>query len=94
MLGSITRSLDDVFTRLPDLAFTSEAKLDGQRVQVHLRVVDADEEATIREEVGKGGWWGEHPSNEQGLGGKKRKLFVRLFSRHLEEMTEKVSFDS
>ena len=39
MLGSITRSLADVFTRLEGLAFTSEAKLDGQRVQIHVRVV-------------------------------------------------------
>lgn len=95
MLGSITRSLADVFTRLEGLAFTSEAKLDGQRVQIHVRVVEAEEEKSLRELVGKGGWWGDWPAKEEGAEkggkGKGRRLFVRLFSRHLEEMTEKVS---
>lgn len=86
MLGSITRALDEVYIRLPPgSAFTSEAKLDGQRVQAHVRVVPVDEEDRVRDEVGVGGWWGES-GRETG-----ERVFVRLFSRHLEDMTEKVS---
>ncbi|CAE6404605.1 unnamed protein product [Rhizoctonia solani] len=57
-LGSPTRSLDEIYERLGDLAFTAEFKYDGQRVQIH----------ASRE-------------NE--------KVAVRLFSRHLEDMTQK-----
>ena len=84
MLGSITRSLAEVFERLQGVDFTSEAKLDGQRGQIHVRVMrDKNEERQVREEVGSGGMW---TALEDG-----QKVFVRLFSRHLEDMTEKVS---
>ncbi|WWD16639.1 hypothetical protein CI109_101069 [Kwoniella shandongensis] len=75
MLGSITRSLNEVFTRLGTLPFTAEAKLDGQRVQIHARL-DGPE----GEDDGGGRW-------VQGDDGSK--VWVRLFSRHLEDMTEK-----
>jgi DNA ligase-1 len=67
MLGSITRSLNEVFTRLGTLPFTAEAKLDGQRVQIHARV-----DGPQGEEDGGGRWV------EDGDGG---KVWVRLFSR-------------
>ncbi|WVQ78765.1 hypothetical protein IAT38_000856 [Cryptococcus sp. DSM 104549] len=75
MLGSITRSLGEVFTRLGSLPFTAEAKLDGQRVQIHARL-----DGPQGEEDG-GGRWVEGESGD--------RVWVRLFSRHLEEMTEK-----
>ncbi|KAK8861449.1 hypothetical protein IAR55_002268 [Kwoniella newhampshirensis] len=75
MLGSITRSLNEVFTRLGSLPFTAEAKLDGQRVQIHARL-DGPE----GEDDG-GGRWVE--------GDDGSRVWVRLFSRHLEDMTEK-----
>ncbi|KAK4685691.1 DNA ligase 1, partial [Tremellales sp. Uapishka_1] len=75
MLGSITRSLGEVFTRLGSLPFTAEAKLDGQRVQIHARL-----EGPEGEEDGGGRWV---------VGEDGSRVWVRLFSRHLEEMTEK-----
>ncbi|CAE6414534.1 unnamed protein product [Rhizoctonia solani] len=57
-LGSPTRSLDEIYDRLGDLAFTAEFKYDGQRVQVH-------------------------------VSRNAEKVTVRLFSRHLEDMTQK-----
>ncbi|KAJ9126077.1 hypothetical protein QFC24_002349 [Naganishia onofrii] len=83
MLGSITRSLAEVFTRLGTLPFTSEAKLDGQRVQVHARVTGPSGRPD-----GGGKWVEASPGREGGVGA-KRKVWVRLFSRHLEDMTEK-----
>lgn len=77
MLGSITRSLNEVYTRLGALPFTSEAKLDGQRVQIHARIAGPS---------GKpdgGGRWVVDTRD------KRRRVWVRLFSRHLEDMTEK-----
>ncbi|KAL4764416.1 putative DNA ligase I [Aspergillus foveolatus] len=55
MLGSITRDLSEMLTKLQGRDFTCEFKYDGQRAQVHC------------DEAGK----------------------VSIFSRHLEEMTEK-----
>lgn len=97
MLGSITRSLSDVYTKLgvgtpAARAFVSEFKYDGQRVQIHARripeaAVDAesgklaDVARAKRREVdsrGNGKWIGE-----------RGDIFVRLFSRHLEDMTTK-----
>ncbi|OWZ72366.1 hypothetical protein AYX14_02217 [Cryptococcus neoformans] len=75
MLGSITRSLNEVFTRLGHLSFTAEAKLDGQRGQLHIRL-DGPE--------GKDDGGGRWVYADNG-----RKLWVRLFSRHLEDMTDK-----
>lgn len=90
MLGSITRSLNEVFTRLGTLPFTAEAKLDGQRVQIHARATGPQ-----GEDDGGGRWVQSEDS----------KVWVRLFSRyvssklpsplqeltcrHLEDMTEK-----
>ncbi|TXT10939.1 hypothetical protein VHUM_01690 [Vanrija humicola] len=73
MLGSITRSIDEVYARLGSLPFAAEAKLDGQRLQMHIRAdgPQGDDD---------GGRWVE------GEGG---RVWVRLFSRHLEDMTEK-----
>jgi DNA ligase-1 len=67
MLGSITRSLAEVFTRLGSLPFTAEAKLDGQRVQVHARL-----DGPQGEDDGGGRW----VQNDNG-----QKVWVRLFSR-------------
>ncbi|CDZ96226.1 dna ligase [Phaffia rhodozyma] len=101
MLGSITRSLGEACTRLTGLDFTSEAKLDGQRVQIHARVCRPDEQTAVRAEVGPGGWWGDlQPPDDQTSPPQTHRhphphlhtpdrLFVRLFSRHLEDMTEK-----
>ncbi|KAK1927440.1 ATP-dependent DNA ligase [Papiliotrema laurentii] len=75
MLGSITRSLNEVFTRLGSLPFTAEAKLDGQRVQIHARL-----HGPQGEDDGGGRW----VQSDDGT-----KIWVRLFSRHLEDMTEK-----
>jgi DNA ligase-1 len=61
MLGSPTRSLDEIFERLDGSAFTAEFKYDGQRAQIHAWVDDG-------------------------------KTAVKVFSRHLEDMTEKVTF--
>ncbi|KAF8502296.1 DNA ligase [Russula emetica] len=58
-LGSPMRSLDDVYGRVGDSAFTAEFKYDGQRAQIHAE----------KSEIGK--------------------YSVSLFSRHLEDMTEK-----
>jgi DNA ligase-1 len=69
MLGSITRSLNEVFTRLGSLPFTAEAKLDGQRVQIHART-----DGPQGEEDGGGRW-------VQGQNGDK--IWVRLFSRYV-----------
>lgn len=74
MLGSITRSLNEVYDRLGTLPFTAEAKLDGQRLQMHVRVDGP------KEQDSKGGKWVERDW---------RRAWVRLFSRHLEDMTEK-----
>lgn len=73
MLGSITRSLDEVYARLGALPFTAEAKLDGQRLQMHVRTEGP------REQDGGGRW----------VEAEGKRVWVRLFSRHLEDMTEK-----
>ncbi|GAA6059841.1 hypothetical protein JCM10212_003753 [Sporobolomyces blumeae] len=94
MLGSITRSLPEIYTRLSSRPFVSEAKLDGQRGQIHVWVSDpAKGELSrppgVREGSGlffSGQDVGEGKVAEQ-LAGKK--VWVRLFSRHLEDMTGK-----
>lgn len=60
MLGSPTRSLDEIYERLGEQAFSAEFKYDGQRAQIHAENVDG-------------------------------RLRVSIFSRHLEDMTDKVS---
>lgn len=99
MLGSITRSLHDVYTKLgvglPSArAFVSEYKYDGQRVQIHAQRIEeaaleengklSDEAKRRRREIderGRGRWTGP-----------RGQYYIRLFSRHLEDMTSKVSF--
>ncbi len=68
MLGSITRSLAEVFTRLGGLPFTSEAKLDGQRVQIHARL-----DGPSGDDDGGGRWIKAEEGGD--------KVWVRLFSR-------------
>lgn len=61
MLGSPTRSLEEIYNRLGDLPFSAEFKYDGQRAQIHAaRMADANGD-------------------------------IKIFSRHLEDMTLKVS---
>lgn len=74
MLGSITRSLDEVYTVLGTLPFTAEAKLDGQRLQMHIR-----RDGPQGEDDGRGRW----------VEADGERVWVRLFSRHLEDMTDK-----
>lgn len=82
MLGSITRSLAAMHTKLGNRAFVSEFKYDGQRVQIHAlhlprhTVNFGEVKKALR--GGKGQWVG--PQSD---------VYVRLFSRHLEDMTDK-----
>ncbi|CAA7261687.1 unnamed protein product [Cyclocybe aegerita] len=59
MLGSPTRSLDEIYNRLGGLPFAAEFKYDGQRAQIH----------ASRSPDGKD--------------------TIKIFSRHLEDMTSK-----
>ncbi|KAH9813967.1 hypothetical protein DFH28DRAFT_895909 [Melampsora americana] len=75
MLGQITRDLSDVEQRLRvDEEFVAEWKYDGQRVQIHVKRGKDGHHQNIR-----GGQWV----------GPQKDIFVRLFSRHLEDMTDK-----
>jgi len=82
MLGQITRNLEDVQSRLqPNAEFAAEWKYDGQRVQIHARLRGKDEKpeessATYVKIKGKGGKWV----------GENQSVYVRLFSRHLEDV--------
>ncbi|GAA5946782.1 hypothetical protein JCM3765_002014 [Sporobolomyces pararoseus] len=103
MLGSITRSLPEIYTRLSSRPFVSEAKLDGQRGQIHVWVSDpalnepsrppgVDKESSGMFFNGQdiplsNGTDGSDVSVGEQLKGKK--VWVRLFSRHLEDMTQK-----
>lgn len=78
MLGSITRSFDDIYTRLGSRPFVSEAKLDGQRGQIHVWVGDKRPPG-VAEDAGK--WFLDEKTG--------RRVWVRMFSRHLEDMSEK-----
>ncbi|GAA6011040.1 hypothetical protein JCM11491_005918 [Sporobolomyces phaffii] len=94
MLGSITRSLPEIYTRLSSRPFVSEAKLDGQRGQIHVWVSDPargepSRPPGVRETSGmffSGQDVGDSRVGEQLKG---KKVWVRLFSRHLEDMTQK-----
>ncbi|EPQ27854.1 uncharacterized protein PFL1_04598 [Pseudozyma flocculosa PF-1] len=90
MLGSITRSLDAMHDKLGPRAFVSEFKYDGQRCQIHAVYVPRSAGPEARKSIveshnsaaassGKCGKWV----------GRDGEVYVRLFSRHLEEMTEK-----
>ncbi|GAA5892912.1 hypothetical protein JCM6882_006892 [Rhodosporidiobolus microsporus] len=109
MLGSITRSLADVYTKLGNRPFVSESKLDGQRGQIHVWVTDASTSTATPSSssalpsfvaAGEGAVKGARPPGVEpgagivysgedlpGLAGKK--VWVRTFSRHLEDMSEK-----
>lgn len=89
MLGSITRSLGAMHEKLGPRAFVSEFKYDGQRCQIHAiyvpRSAGVEARRSVRDETSAsnggascGKWVG-----------KNGEVYVRLFSRHLEEMTEK-----
>lgn len=78
MLGSITRSFDDIYTRLGSRPFVSEAKLDGQRGQIHVWVGDKRPPG-VADNAGK--WFTDEVTG--------KKIWVRMFSRHLEDMSEK-----
>ncbi|TKY88995.1 hypothetical protein EX895_002236 [Sporisorium graminicola] len=83
MLGSITRSLGAMHEKLGPRAFVSEFKYDGQRCQIHAiyvpRSAGPEARRSIKDGDAKCGKWV----------GKNQEIYVRLFSRHLEEMTEK-----
>ncbi|ORY79357.1 hypothetical protein BCR35DRAFT_279523 [Leucosporidium creatinivorum] len=79
MLGSPTRALTEIYTRLGQRPFVAEAKLDGQRGQIHVSTT-APEGA---EESGQGCWYDPLPGTEG------KRLWVRVFSRHLLDMTDK-----
>ncbi|GAA5957564.1 hypothetical protein JCM21900_001639 [Sporobolomyces salmonicolor] len=85
MLGSITRSLSEIYTRLASRPFVSEAKLDGQRGQIHVFISDPSKGEPGRPPGVAEGTGMFAP--EEGTGG--RRVWVRLFSRHLEDMTQK-----
>ncbi|BGP38288.1 hypothetical protein JCM10450v2_002234 [Rhodotorula kratochvilovae] len=82
MLGSITRSLDDIYTRLGSRPFVAEAKLDGQRGQIHCFVPSSTSASARPPGVAEGA--GRVFSAEDGT-----HVWVRVFSRHLEDMTDK-----
>lgn len=68
-------------TKLGPRAFVSEFKYDGQRVQIHASHVPRQAGAEARGALsssGKGKWVG-----------RDGDVYVRLFSRHLEDMTDK-----
>ncbi|SPO31155.1 related to DNA ligase I [Ustilago trichophora] len=84
MLGSITRSLGAMHEKLGPRAFVSEFKYDGQRCQIHAiyvpRSAGPEARRSVRDETSsKSGKWV----------GKDGEIYVRLLSRHLEEMSEK-----
>ena len=91
MLGSITRSLDEMRVKLGNRPFVSEFKYDGQRVQIHARFLAYPDDAGAKSPdwiaqqkraapEGKGKWV---------RCGSEGEVWVRLFSRHLEDMTAK-----
>ena len=84
MLGPITRSLGAMHEKLGPRAFVSEFKYDGQRCQIHAiyvpRSAGPEARRSVRDETSaKSGKWV----------GKDGEIYVRCFSRHLEDMTEK-----
>jgi DNA ligase-1 len=87
MLGSITRSLADVYTKLGNRPFVSESKLDGQRGQIHVFVTDSSSSSCRPAGVEKDAGLLYSGEPLEGLEGKR--VFVRTFSRHLEDMSEK-----
>lgn len=83
MLGSITRSLSDIYTRLGSRPFVSEAKLDGQRGQIHV-IVPASPTAPARPPGVPADAGRVFTDAETGA-----RVWMRAFSRHLEDMSDK-----
>lgn len=83
MLGSITRSLSDIYTRLGSRPFVSEAKLDGQRGQIHV-FVPASPTAPARPPGVPADAGRVFTDAETGA-----RVWMRAFSRHLEDMSDK-----
>lgn len=83
MLGSITRSLSDIYTRLGSRPFVSEAKLDGQRGQIHV-FVPASPAAPARPPGVPADAGRVFTDAETGA-----RVWMRAFSRHLEDMSDK-----
>lgn len=83
MLGSITRSLSDIYTRLGSRPFVSEAKLDGQRGQIHV-YVPASPTAPARPPGVPADAGRVFTDAETGA-----RVWMRAFSRHLEDMSDK-----
>lgn len=83
MLGSITRSLSDIYTRFGSRPFVSEAKLDGQRGQIHCFVPSSPSAPArppgVPDDAGR-----VFSDAETGA-----RVWVRAFSRHLEDMSDK-----
>ncbi|KAK4058439.1 hypothetical protein OIO90_000598 [Microbotryomycetes sp. JL221] len=76
MLGQITRALSEIYTRLDSRPFVAEAKLDGQRGQIHVST-------TAPADGQQGSWYDPLP------GTNGQRIWVKVFSRHLLEMTDK-----
>ncbi|GAA6028008.1 hypothetical protein JCM8097_001827 [Rhodosporidiobolus ruineniae] len=88
MLGSITRSLSEVYSRFGSRPFVSELKADGQRGQIHVYVTDRTEGTRARPDGVEEGAGMVYSGEElEGLEGKR--VWVRTFSRHLEDMSDK-----
>ncbi|GAA5861202.1 hypothetical protein JCM8547_008517 [Rhodosporidiobolus lusitaniae] len=87
MLGSITRSLSDIYPKLHHRPFVSEAKLDGQRGQIHVWVTDSSPSSFLPPGAEEGAGIVYEGKPLEGLEG--RRVWVRTFSRHLEDMSEK-----
>lgn len=89
MLGSITRSLGAMHEKLGPRAFVSEFKYDGQRCQIHAIYVPRSAGPEARRSVKEESVASNGGSKCGKWVGKNGEVYVRLFSRHLEEMTEK-----
>ncbi|SCV74165.1 BQ2448_6597 [Microbotryum intermedium] len=80
MLGSITRDLSEIYARLGSRPFVSEAKLDGQRGQIHVSTI----EPSGLGDNSRGKWYDPPQGNTD-----QTRIWIRCFSRHLEDMSDK-----
>ncbi|SCZ98992.1 BZ3500_MvSof-1268-A1-R1_Chr3-1g05753 [Microbotryum saponariae] len=80
MLGSITRGVSEIYSRLGSRPFVSEAKLDGQRGQIHVSTV----EPSGLSDNSRGKWYDPPEANAD-----QTRIWIRCFSRHLEDMSDK-----
>ncbi|KAM0754463.1 ATP-dependent DNA ligase [Meredithblackwellia eburnea MCA 4105] len=97
MLGHPTRSLASVYTRLSNRPFVSEAKLDGQRAQIHVTTSPPPDQLEGTRK-GKGRWFdpkefgglgGFGVTNDQSVNNSVGRIWIRIFSKHLEDQTDK-----